>query len=434
MMNNSTEANIPDWKRPAILGYVIITMTFLVPGGLSAFAKLDSAVVASGTVAAESNRKTIQHLEGGIIQDILVREGQRVKEGDLLFRLDTTQAQANLDLYQNQLYAALTQEARLLAERDGMSEVTFPKELSETQHMPTVARAMADQMKEFNERRASLLGQMGLLEIKIGQYKTEIEGLIAEQTATKGQLQWILEELAGLRTLLDKNLVQKGRVLALEREKSRLEGVVGRSTADQAKAQNGISEAKLQIRQLHQKFLEEVSGQILEARQKIADLREKVRVARDVFRRSAIVAPASGWVQSLKVFTRGAVIKPGEPLLEIVPEHDTLIVQAHVAPNDMESLAPGIRAEIRFTAFRTNILPLIIGRVDSISRDRLIDETTRQPYFLAQVVVEDLPREVRQRLTAGMPAEVLFPTGERTVLDYLVRPLKDRINSALREK
>src|SRR5262249_29391951 len=265
-----------------------------------------------------------------------------------LFRLDTTQAQANLDLYQNQLYAALTQEARLLAERDGMSEVTFPKELSETQHMPTVARAVADQMKEFNERRASLLGQMALLEIKIGQYKTEIEGLIAEQTATKGQLQWILEELAGLRTLLDKNLVQKGRVLALEREKSRLEGVVGRSTADQAKAQNGISEAKLQIRQLHQKFLEEVSGQILEARQKIADLREKVRVARDVFRRSAIVAPASGWVQSLKVFTRGAVIKPGEPLLEIVPEHDTLIVQAHVAPNDMESLAPGIRAEIRF--------------------------------------------------------------------------------------
>src|SRR5262249_40781467 len=231
MMNNSTEANIPDWKRPAILGYVIITMTFLVPGGLSAFAKLDSAVVASGTVAAESNRKTIQHLEGGIIQDILVREGQRVKEGDLLFRLDTTQAQANLDLYQNQLYAALTQEARLLAERDGMSEVTFPKELSETQHMPTVARAVADQMKEFNERRASLLGQMALLEIKIGQYKTEIEGLIAEQTATKGQLQWILEELAGLRTLLDKNLVQKGRVLALEREKSRLEGVVGRSTA-----------------------------------------------------------------------------------------------------------------------------------------------------------------------------------------------------------
>jgi HlyD family type I secretion membrane fusion protein len=434
MMTNSIEANIPDWKRPAILGYIIVTMTFLVPGGWSAIAKLDSAVVASGVVAAESNRKTVQHFEGGIIQDILVREGQRVKEGDVLFRLDSTQAQANLDLYQNQLYAALAQEARLVAEREGMSEVTFPKELSEAQHSPTVARAVTDQMKEFNERRASLLGQVGLLEIKIGQYKTEIEGLIAERTATNGQLQWIVEELAGLRTLLEKYLVQKSRVLALEREKSRLEGVMGRSTADQAKAQNGISEAQLQIRQLHQKFLEEVSGQILEARQRIADLHEKVRVARDVFRRLVIVAPASGSVQNLKVFTRGGVIKAGESLLEIVPEHDTLIVQAHVSPNDMESLAPGMRAQIRFSAFRTSIMPLIMGRVGSVSRDRLIDETTRQPYFLAQVVVEDLPREVRERLTAGMPADVLLPTGERTVLDYLVRPLKDRINSALREK
>ncbi len=183
-MNNSMEANIPNWKHPAILGYIIITMTFLVPGAWSAFAELDSAVVATGVVAAESNRKTVQHLEGGIIQDILVREGQRVKQGDVLFRLDTTQAQANLDLYQNQLYAALAQEARLLAEREGMSELTFPKELSEAQHLPMVARAVADQMKGFNERRASLLGQEGLLEIKIGQYKTEIEGLIAEQTAS----------------------------------------------------------------------------------------------------------------------------------------------------------------------------------------------------------------------------------------------------------
>jgi HlyD family type I secretion membrane fusion protein len=180
--------------------------------------------------------------------------------------------------------------------------------------------------------------------------------------------------------------------------------------------------------------LEEVSGQILEARQKIADQREKVRVARDVFRRLIIVAPVSGTVQNLKFFTVGGVIKAGEALLEIVPEQDRLIVQAHVSPQDVESLVPGMHAEVRFTAFRANILPLVLGQVESVSRDRLIDETTRQPYFLAQVVVEDAPREVRERLTAGMPADVLFPTGERTVLDYLVRPLKDRINSALREK
>jgi HlyD family type I secretion membrane fusion protein len=433
-MSNSDASNIPDWKRPAILGYLIVTVTFFVLGAWSAIAKLDSAVVASGVVAVESNRKTVQHLEGGIINEILVREGQRVKQGDILFRIDPTQVQANFDLQQNQLYAALTQEARLVAEREGATEVTPPEELQEVRVHPTVARALADQIKEFHERRASLSGQMDLLEAKIGQYKIEIEGLIVQQKATETQLRWIVEELADLRSLLDRNLVQKSRVLALEREKSRLEGVIGRSTADQAKAQNGIGEAELQIRQLRQKFLEEVSGQILEARQKIADLREKVRVAKDVFRRLVIAAPVSGTVQNLKFFTVGGVIKAGEPLLEIVPERDRFIVQAHVSPHDTESLIPGMRAEIRFTAFRTNVLPLIMGHVESVSRDRLIDETTRQPYFLTQIIVEDVPREVRERLVAGMPADVLLPTGERTVLDYLVRPLKDRINSALREK
>jgi HlyD family type I secretion membrane fusion protein len=433
-MTGSDQRDIPDWRRPALVGYVILTMTFLVPAGWATVAKIDSAVVAAGVVATESNRKTVQHLEGGIIQEILVHEGQRVKKGDVLFKIDSTQAQANFDLQQNQLYAALAQEARLVAEREAAAEVTFPEELREARNHPTLARAVADQTQEFNERRASLLGQVDLLEAKIGQYESEIEGLLAEQTATKAQLQWIVEELAGLKDLLSKNLVQKGRVLALEREKSRLEGLIGRSAADQAKARNGIGEARLQIRQLRQKFLEEVSAQILEVRQKTGDLREKLRVARDVFRRMVVVAPVSGTVQNLKFFTVGGVIKAGEPLVEIVPEHDTLIVQAHVSPHDMESLVPRMRAEIRFTAFRTNILPLVMGRVESISRDRLMDETTRQPYFLAQVVVEDLPREVREHLVAGMPAEVLFPTGERTILDYLVRPLKDRMSSALREK
>jgi HlyD family type I secretion membrane fusion protein len=433
-MSNSDGMDIPDWKRPAILGYVIITLTFLVLGGWSAVAKLDSAVVASGVVAVESNRKTVQHLEGGIIHDILIREGQRVKQGDILFKMDPTQAQANFDLQQNQLYAALAQEARLVAERDLAADVIFPEELRVAAVSPMVAHAVADQTKEFHQRRASLLGQIELLEAKIDQYKTEIQGLIVQQKSTEDQLRWILEELSDLRRLLEQNLVQKTRVLALEREKSRLEGLIGRSIADQAKAQNGIGEAQLQIRQLRQKFQEEVSGQILEARQKIADLREKVRVARDVFRRLVIVAPVSGTVQSLKVFTVGGVIKAGEPLLDIVPEHDRFIVQAHVSPHDTEGVAPGMRAEIRFTAFRTNVLPLIIGHVESVSRDRLLDDATKQPYFLTQIVVEDVPREVRERLTAGMPADVLLPTGERTVLDYLVRPLKDRINSALREK
>jgi HlyD family type I secretion membrane fusion protein len=425
---------IPDWKHPAIVGYVIITMTFVVLGGWAAYAELDSAVVASGSVAVESSRKTVQHLEGGIVRQIFVREGQRVKEAAVLFRLDPTPARAAFDLQQNQLDSALAHEARLVAERDDAAEMSFPEGLMERKEEPTVTLAIADQIKEFNERRASLAAQTDLIQSKIVQYKTEIEGLTAEREATNRQLKFINEELADLRGLLSKNLVPKSRVLSLEREASRLEGVVGRSIADQAKAQNGIGEADLQSRQLRQKFREDVSGQMLEARQKVADLREKVRVAGDVLRRIDVTAPVAGTVQSLKVSTVGGVIKPGESLLDIVPEHDLLIVQARIAPQDIDNVEIGMRAEVRFPSFHAQILPLMFGRVDSMSRDRLMDDSNKQPYFLAQVVLDDVPANIRERLSAGMQADLVFPTGERTVLDYLVRPLKRRLSSALREK
>jgi HlyD family type I secretion membrane fusion protein len=432
--NASVEDNVPDWRRPARFGYALIVFTFFGLGGWSAFAKLDSAVVASGVVVNETNKRTIQHLEGGIVRDILVREGQRVREGQVLFRVDSVSAKATYDVHRNQLDFSVAQEARLVAERDGADHITFPDEIASRRTEKNVAHAIADQVKQFEERRASLVGQIEILEAKIHQYEREIEGLKLEREAVERQLKFINEELADLTYLLDKQLVQKSRVMALHREKSRLEGIIGRSTADQAKAENGISEAKLQIRQLRQKFLEDVAGQILEVRQKIADLREKLTVASDVLNRVDVVAPVSGVVQNLRVFTSGGVIKAGEPLVEVVPEHDSLIVQAHVSPLDIEHLEAGMRAEVRFPSFQTNLMPLILGRVDTVSRDRLTDEATKQAYFLAQVVADDVPDYVRQRLTAGMPAEVIMPTGERTILDYLVKPLKDRMRGALRER
>jgi HlyD family type I secretion membrane fusion protein len=223
-------------------------------------------------------------------------------------------------------------------------------------------------------------------------------------------------------------------VLALDREKSRLEGVIGRSITDEAKAGTEIGETKLQIGQVQNKFYEEVASSVLDVRQKINDAREKLRVAQDVVRRIDVTAPVSGTAQDLKVFTVGGVIKPGDVLLQIVPDHDSLIVQAHVSPHDMDRMSAGMRAEVRFTSFKMSILPIISGRVQSVSRDRLVDETTHQPYFLAQVIVDDIPPELRDRLVAGMPADLVFPTGERTVLNYLVRPLQDRMNGAFRER
>jgi HlyD family type I secretion membrane fusion protein len=428
------EDEIRDWKKPAILGYVIIIFTFVVLGGWSAVAKLDSAVTAPGIVTVENSRKSVQHLEGGIVDKILVQEGQRVDEGQVLFKLAPTQAQASLELQVNQLDDLLAQEARLLAEREHAKAITWPEEITTRADLPLIKEAMSDQTKQFNEEEASLNGQIELLKSKIGEYNNQIQGLQVERDATNKQLQFIVQELKDLTYLLQENLVQKSRVLALQRENARLEGVIGGSLADEAKARTAIGGAELDIQQARNKFNEQVATSILDVRKKISDAREKAGVARDVFKRLEITAPVSGTAQNLKVFTVGGVIKPGETLLEIVPDHEALIVQAHVAPQDMDRMEVGMRAEVRFPAFKASILPILSGRVQSVSRDRLVDEQTRQPYFLAQVVATDIPDEIRDHLVAGMPAELIFPTGERTVLNYLTRPLRDRMSGAFRER
>jgi HlyD family type I secretion membrane fusion protein len=426
--------SVPDWRVPAIAGYVLIVGTFLVLGGWSAFARLDSAITATGVVSAETNRKTVQHLEGGIVREIHVREGQHVQAGQVLFRLDRTQAKAGYELQRNQLDSAIAQEARLIAERDGQDQIALPQELLDRADDPNVKRAIADQVAQFQERCGSLKGGVQILDAKIDQYQLEIEGLKQERSGTANQLGFVNEELVDVRHLFEKQLTQKSRLMLLERERSRLEGLIGRSTADESKARNGIEEARLQIRQLRQKFEEDVANSMLETRQKINDLREKVRVAQDVLSRVDILSPTTGVAQNLRVFTSSGVVKAGEPMVDVVPERDALIVQAHVQPQDTENLRPGMPAEVRFSSFQTRILPIIVGKVESISRDRLVDEQTKQPYFLAQVVVDDIPSFVKDRLSAGMPADVIFPTGERTVLDYLVRPLKDRLRIVMREK
>jgi HlyD family type I secretion membrane fusion protein len=427
---------VPSWKRPAALGYAIIILTFGVGGGWSVAAKIDAAVVAQGVVMVESNRKTVQHLEGGIVSQILVREGQYVREGQVLFRLDTTQSRANFETQQNQLDANLVLEARLIAERDGLDDVAIPDELRDRANSPFQAKIVADQQKQFAERRASLIGQIGILEKKVLEYKTEIDGVSRERASAQSQVGFIERELEGVKSLLERNLVPLTRYLSLEREKARLEGTIGRATADLGKAENGIAEANLQIGQLRQKFLEEVSASITDARQKVSDLREKLAIASDVFRRSEIPAPRSGVIQNLHVFTIGGVIRAGEPLAEIAPDLEELIVRAHVSPLDIDRVAPGMAAEVRFSGFHTTVLPLILGRVDSISRDRLVDDQNKQPYFLAQIVVDEstFPAEIKNHLIAGMSAEVLLPTGERTVLSYLTRPLYERVLKSMRER
>lgn len=418
----------------ALFGYAIIIFCFGILGAWAAMAPLGSAVVASGTVTAEGNTKTVQHLEGGIVSEILVHQGDHVQEGQLLIRLDDTQPKANLEIARNQLYAAVAREARLDAEVAGRSEVEFSKELMSTND-PVAAKAMDDQVKQFDERRATILGQISILKSRADQLRQEMLGLDRLKAANEEQVKFIMDELEGVRGLMEKSLVPKSRWAALERERARLEGEIGRSISDRAKAEKGLGENELQMSNIKQQFLEQASRDLVDTREKLRDLRNRYVVAQDVLRRLGTYAPTTGRVQNLRVFTIGGVVRPGEALLEIAPDRDKLLVQARVSAIDIQQVSVGKSAEVRFPAFKERLLPMIASTVVSLSQDRLIDEVSKQPYYLALVDVPDgnLPPQYRGKLTPGMMAEIIIPTRERTVLDYLLEPLYQRLRSTFRE-
>jgi HlyD family type I secretion membrane fusion protein len=433
-MNNPKLAS-DNPRSYAMTGYAIIIFCFGVLGIWAAVTPLAGAVVSTGLVTNRGNTKTIQHLEGGIIKDIFVHEGDHVEAGQLLLRLDDTAPKANAEILRNQLDAAMARDSRLTAELNGSADIEFPKEL--TASADTVAlKAMEDQRVQFNERRASLESQVSILKSRADQLRQEIEGLNRLQTANEDQVKFIADELKDVKALYEKSLVSKSRWLALERERARLTGEIGRAIAERAKAQKAIGETELQMQQIKQKFLEDATRDLVDTREKLRDLRNKFVVAQDTLRRLDILAPVTGRVQSLKVFTIGAVVRQGETLLDIAPDQDKLIVAARVSTLDIEALQPNNSAEVRFPAFHDRTLPLITGTVKSISQDRLIDETNKQPYYLAIIDIPDdhIPEAYRGKLTPGMSVEVIMPTVERTVLDYLIEPLRNRVRTAFREK
>jgi len=434
-------ANLPnktsdDPRTYALIGYSIIIFSFVVLGGWAAVTPLGSAVVASGLVTTEGNKKTIQHLEGGILKEILIREGQHVEAGEVILRMDDTSPRANLEIFRNQLYATVARETRLAAELDGSDEVRFPDELTAASNDPIAAKAIEDQVGQFKERRASLDGQISILRSRADQLRQEIEGLDRQRAANEEQVNFIIDELRDVKALYEKSLVSKTRWLSLERERARLSGEIGRAISDRAKAEKSIGEAELQITQTKQKFQEDTSRDLVDTREKLRDLRNKFVVARDAFRRLDIEAPVTGRVQNLKVFTIGAVARQGESLLEIAPDHDRLVVQAHVSTLDIEGVRIGNVAEVRFPAFHDRTMPMISGTVLSISQDRLMDEATKQPYYLALVDVpeENVPEKYRGKVASGMNAEVIMPIRERTALNYLLEPLRMRFRTAFRER
>lgn len=433
----------PTIKRPtdnfrsvAKIGYIVIGLCLLVPLIWAALAQLDSAVVAPGIITSSGNRKTVQHLEGGIVRKILVREGEQVKAGQLLFELDPTQTDAMAGITRNQYVALQATEARLVAERDQRASIAFPAELLRQRADPMVARALADEQAQFMERRQTIQGQVDLMNGQRDQFQSEIEGIDRQTQGLKDQLGYINDELGDLRKIYEKGLVPRPRLLALEREQASLSGSIGRLTADRAKAVQGLSDTQLKIRQIKQEFYTEVSQAIAETRLKLNEVTEKELVASDAQKRVKVLAPVSGTAQSLRVYTEGAVIRPAEPLIDIAPDTKDYIIQAHFSPTDVDNIHPGMVTEVRLPAFHSRKIPILNGKIESISRDRLTDAEGKTSYFLAivRVDINQLPPEFRSRVTAGMPAEVIVSTGERTVLQYLFSPLRDTLRKTMREE
>jgi HlyD family type I secretion membrane fusion protein len=418
-------------------GLQVAFLVFGVFGLWAAFAPLDSAAVSNGVVVVDTNRKVIQHLEGGIVDEILVRDGDVVKAGQPLVRLSETAARARTDLLRAQYYASKASEARLIAERDKKETIEFSDDLlklKDENHL--VAEAIDTQTRLFESRRKGLEGQVGVLNQRIAQSREEIIGLQAQENAAQRQIRFIEEEVATVRQLLAKGNALKPRLLALERESAQLRGRRGEYLAMVARAQQNISESELSILNVRNEFQNKVVQELKETQVQLSDLEERMRASEDILNRIVITAPQDGVITGMRIHTKGGVISPGERIMEIVPSNDRHIIECQISPQDIDVVRPGLPARVRMSAYKSRKTPQFDGEVTQVSADKFTDERTGQSFYLARIEVDQQELDTLPdiKLYPGMPAEVLITTGERTLLEYLLSPFTDTFNRAFREQ
>jgi len=436
VMNTMLPLTAPtDIRRSVMVGASVIVLAFGGFGTWAALAPLDSAVVAKGQLTVESTRKTIQHLEGGIVKDILVKDGDAVVPGQVLLRLDDTKARATFDLIQGQYDAALAELCRLRAERDGADHIDFASELTGRQDF-RAHDLMAAQQARFDERRKSLQAETTVYDQRIGGLNAEIDGYHRQEQAGQRQVALSERELRGLQELADKGYYPKNRLLAMERDIAKLEGDKGSNQANQARALNSITENRMQVLQIRQQFRETVAKDLETAQNHVADLTDQLTTARDQLARMEVVAPVAGAVQNIRVATHGGVVNPGAELMEIVPTDDRLVIEAQVSPGDIEAVEANQTAEVRFSALKGRNTPVVQANVMTVSADHISDPKTGNSYYAARVEVpkDQLARLDGRHIQPGMPVEVLIKGGERTALDYMIKPITDSFATAFKER
>ncbi|MBI37607.1 MAG: secretion protein HlyD [Alphaproteobacteria bacterium] len=419
-----------------LFGLIVVLLAFAGIGGWAATAPMASAVPAAAILAVKGERKQVQHYEGGIVDKVLVEEGETVREGQLLVLLNDIQVSATASRLRNQIDLHVAQKARLIAERDSLSSIVFPEELASRVNEASVKEIMESERQQFAARRESLNGQINILKQRISQLEDQIEGHRIQRKSRFDQLKIFDLELVGLRELYRKGHYPRNEILARERAMARLKGEAGSDDAQIARAQNGVGEAKSQIISLRQRFREDVVARYQDIQAAASDLRQRLAVAEDVLARIEVKAPQSGIVQNLKVHTSGGVVRAGQLLMEIAPQDKELIVEAQVSPNDIDNIQVGQEAEVRLVALNMLLTPSVMAKVISVSGDRLVDAVTGVGYFLIRAEISETETEKLGDVTlsAGMPADVLIKTGERTALAYLLKPLTDSLARGMNEK
>ena len=415
------------------LGISLIILVFGFFGGWAVFAPIDGAALAPGQVTVRSYSKLVQHLEGGIIQDILVDDGEQVQKGDPILILDDTQPQASLDIERTRFIALKALEARLIAERDKQGSVIFPDEFLSFDEIAVEEKSAQEQI--FEARQATLSGSIGVLNQRVEQLQSQIIGFEALKSS-KDQLGLSYEnELVDISELLSKGFSEKTRLREIERNVARLRGESAELSANIAVAEMTIGETRLEILQTRARFLDNVVNELSGVQTEIKDVSERITALSDIVSRTTVRSPESGIVNGLQVHTVGAVITPGMQIAEIVPQQDDLLVEAFVSPVDIDRVALNQDATIRFSSFGGGTVPTIYGKVIHLSANAILDEDSGVGAYLARVEVtpaglEDLGELV---LIPGMPAEVFISTGSRTMLEYLFKPFSNAVARSFRE-
>jgi epimerase transport system membrane fusion protein len=436
-LSNQTDsfADLPiSDRKTRRLGFGIVFVTFGLFGTWAAFAPLDGAAYAPGVVTVQTYRKTVQHLEGGIVKDVLAHDGDIVKKGDPLIILDDAQLRSEYEMTRNQLIAAKAMEARLIAERDNKSVIAFDQMYEPDS--PRGIEARAGETEVFNARRGARLGQVAVLQERIGQLNQQIKGTDSIIGTKQNLEQSYTGEIGDLNELLAQGFVDKQRMLDQQRKLDMLKSEVADHRSTITKTRLQINETQLQILQVNKDFNSDVVKQLAEIQTKAYDLQERTAALEDRLGRIIIRAPDDGMVIGMTVHTIGGVVRQATPLLDIVPSVSDLVVEAQVSPHDINRIAIGKLADIRFSAFNSATTPVIEGIVASISADRLTNEKTGMPYYLARVSVTKagLHKLADRKLLAGMPADVLINTGERTMLQYLMQPARNAISQSMIEE